>query len=47
MNDEFVHHRGQLTAYLRLCGGTPPFMWGYADNAPEYQPRVVSAAAGA
>ena len=47
MNDEFVHHRGQLTAYLRLCGGEPPFMWGYGDNAPEYQPRIASAAAGA
>ena len=47
MNDEFVHHRGQLTAFLRLCGGEPPFMWGYGDNAPEYQPRIASAAAGA
>jgi uncharacterized damage-inducible protein DinB len=47
MNDEFVHHRGQLTAFVRLCGGEPPFMWGYGDNAPEYQPRAASAAAGA
>jgi uncharacterized damage-inducible protein DinB len=45
MNDEFVHHRGQLTAFVRVCGGEPPFMWGYADNAPEYQPRVVAAGA--
>ena len=47
MNDEFVHHRGQLTAFIRLCGGEPPFMWGYADNAPEYQPRVAAQPAGA
>jgi uncharacterized damage-inducible protein DinB len=47
MNDEFVHHRGQLTAFLRLCGGEPPYMWGYGDNAPEYQPRVVTKSAGA
>jgi uncharacterized damage-inducible protein DinB len=42
MNDEFVHHRGQLYAFLRVCGGEPPFMWGYADNAPEYRPRAVA-----
>ncbi|HUR93381.1 MAG TPA: DinB family protein [Gemmatimonadales bacterium] len=47
MRDEFVHHRGQLTAFVRLCGGEPPFIWGYADNAPEYQPRAVSEPAGA
>jgi uncharacterized damage-inducible protein DinB len=45
MNDEFVHHRGQLTAFVRLCGGEPPFMWGYADNAPEYRPRAMAAGA--
>jgi uncharacterized damage-inducible protein DinB len=42
-NDEFVHHRGQLYAFCRACGAEPPFMWGYADNAPEYQPREVAA----
>ena len=47
MNDEFVHHRGQLTAFIRLCGGEPPFLWGYADNAPEYRPRTVAEPAGA
>jgi uncharacterized damage-inducible protein DinB len=46
MNDEFVHHRGQLTAFIRLCGGEPPFMWGFADNAPEYRPRGVPEPAG-
>ena len=39
MNDEFLHHRGQLYAYVRACGGEPPFMWGFGENAPEFQPR--------
>ena len=42
MNDEFVHHRGQLTAFIRLCGAEPPFMWGYAENAAEFKPRAVA-----
>ena len=41
MHDEFVHHRGQLYAFARACGAEPPFMWGYEDNAPEYQPRAL------
>jgi uncharacterized damage-inducible protein DinB len=44
LQDEFLHHRGQLYAFARCCGVEPPFMWGYADNAPEYQPRVVAGA---
>lgn len=32
LNDEFLHHRGQLFAYVRVCGGEPPFMWGFDDN---------------
>jgi uncharacterized damage-inducible protein DinB len=38
LNDEFTHHRGQLFAYVRACGGEPPFMWGFADNDPEFRP---------
>ena len=38
MNDEFVHHRGQLYAYARACGGNPPFVWGHADNEPDFAP---------
>jgi len=38
-NDEFLHHRGQLFVFARLCGAqNPPFIWGFAENAPEYQP---------
>ena len=47
MNDEFVHHRGQLYAFTRCCGAEPPFMWGYTDNAAEYRPRAVAEPAGA
>lgn len=32
LNDEFVHHRGQLYAYLRACGVEPPFIWSYGEN---------------
>lgn len=39
LNEEFLHHRGQLFTYVRACGAEPPFMWGFADNAPEFQPR--------
>jgi uncharacterized damage-inducible protein DinB len=39
LNDEFVHHRGQLYAYARACGGNPPFVWGFGDNAPEFAPK--------
>jgi uncharacterized damage-inducible protein DinB len=47
LNEEFVHHRGQLYVYARACGAEPPFMWGYADNAPEYRPGAVAATTGA
>jgi uncharacterized damage-inducible protein DinB len=38
LNDEFLHHRGQLFAYARACGQAPPFIWGFAENAPEFRP---------
>jgi uncharacterized damage-inducible protein DinB len=39
LNDEFLHHRGQLFAYVRACGGEPPFMWGFEDNPDGFQPK--------
>jgi len=37
--EEFLHHRGQLYVFARLCGVTdPPFIYSYADNAPGFQP---------
>ena len=44
LSDEFMHHRGQLYAFARGCGVEPPFMWSYANNAPEFQPRATAAA---
>lgn len=38
-NEEFMHHRGQLFVFARLCGATnPPFIYSYGDNAPEFRP---------
>ena len=39
LNDEFLHHRGQLYAYVRACGGEPPFMWGFEGNAEGFRPE--------
>jgi uncharacterized damage-inducible protein DinB len=38
LNDEFMHHRGQLFAYARACGVEPPFMWSFADNPEGFRP---------
>ena len=38
LNDEFLHHRGQLYAYVRACGAEPPFLWSFGDNAPQFGP---------
>ena len=40
MSDEFLHHRGQLSSYARLCGAEPPFIWGFAENAEEFRPKA-------
>lgn len=40
LNDEFLHHRGQLYAYVRACGEEPPFMWSFGDNAEGFQPTA-------
>ena len=39
LDDELVHHRGQLYVYARACGGEPPFIWGFGDNAPDFAPH--------
>lgn len=43
MNDEFLHHRGQLHVYARLCGVAPPSIWSFGDNAAEFRPHQASA----
>jgi uncharacterized damage-inducible protein DinB len=47
LSDEFLHHRGQLSAYVRACGAEPPFIWGYEANAERYRPKAEPAGAGA
>jgi uncharacterized damage-inducible protein DinB len=37
--DEHLHHRGQLYAYLRALGIEPPFIWGFEENEPAFQPK--------
>jgi hypothetical protein len=38
LGDEFLHHRGQLYTYARLCGVEPPSIWSFAQNAPGFRP---------
>lgn len=38
LNDEFLHHRGQLFTFVRVCGGEAPFMWGFEDNPEGFRP---------
>ena len=45
IRDEYLHHRGQLYAFLRAAGGVPPDMWDFRNNAPEYRPRSAAATA--
>jgi uncharacterized damage-inducible protein DinB len=47
LSDEFLHHRGQLSAYARACGVEPPFAWGFDKNAERYRPNAAPAGAGA
>ena len=41
MNDEFMHHRGQLYVFARLFGVAPPGMWSYGANAAEFRPAMI------
>jgi uncharacterized damage-inducible protein DinB len=43
-HDEFLHHRGQLYAYVRALGAEPPMMWDFEHNAPEFQPKEMQKA---
>jgi len=38
INEEFLHHRGQLYAYARACGAEPPFMWSFEENPEGFRP---------
>ncbi|MGH7742477.1 MAG: DinB family protein [Candidatus Eiseniibacteriota bacterium] len=43
-SDEFLHHRGQLYAFVRALGGEVPEMWDFAHNAEEYRPAQTAKA---
>ena len=43
VNDEFYHHRGQLYAYTRALGVTPPEVYDFENNAVEFQPAATTA----
>lgn len=40
LNDELVHHRGQLYTFARALGAEPPFVWSHGDNASEFAPKA-------
>ena len=42
ISDEYIHHRGQLYAYLRTLGVAPPFMWSFAENAEPFRPKATA-----
>ena len=40
--DEYLHHRGQLYAFVRTYGIEPVMVWSFEHNAAEFQPREVA-----
>lgn len=45
VHDEYLHHRGQLYAYLRALGVEPPMLWDFEHNDPAFQPKAATATA--
>jgi uncharacterized damage-inducible protein DinB len=39
VQDEYLHHRGQLYTFLRQFGVEPPMNWDFEGSAPAYQPK--------
>ena len=39
IQEEYLHHRGQLYAFIRQLGAKPPENWDFEGSAPEYQPK--------
>ena len=39
VQDEYLHHRGQLYAFLRQLGVEPPMNWDFEGSAPDYRPK--------
>ena len=39
VQEEYLHHRGQLYAFLRQLGVAPPVNYDFEGSAPAYQPK--------
>jgi uncharacterized damage-inducible protein DinB len=44
IHDEYLHHRGQLYAFVRTFGTEPVMVWDFENNAPEFRPQQQLAA---
>ena len=44
INDEYLHHRGQLYAYARALGIEPPMVWDFEHNEAPFAPAVTAKA---
>ena len=42
IGDEYLHHRGQLFAFVRALGADVPMMWDTAHNALPYRPKATA-----
>ena len=42
VQEEYLHHRGQLYAFLRQLGVEPPVSYDFDANAPEFRPKQHS-----
>ncbi|MBI5170519.1 MAG: DinB family protein [Candidatus Eisenbacteria bacterium] len=43
IHDEYLHHRGQVYAFVRTFGIEPVMLWDFDHNAPEFQKQDVKA----
>lgn len=41
VHDEYLHHRGQLYAFVRTFGIEPVMVWDFDHNAPEFRPGAA------
>jgi uncharacterized damage-inducible protein DinB len=41
--DEYLHHRGQLYAFVRTYGIEPVMVWDFEHSAPEFRPGTITA----
>jgi uncharacterized damage-inducible protein DinB len=39
INDEYLHHRGQLYAFVRAMGIEPLMVWDFEHSAEAFRPR--------